>query len=284
MGRLFGVGALLCTLVVLLAPGAALAHVKPEYQAKGDTRVTEQTGWLLSAKGSLSWGVTETGSDSSGDSWSYDESSRANWDYGVAGESSGASGLIVDYPTLCRVSRSYPCPQPMGTGVGRGPSNLVFSINDTISDGNAPPQTVKCTGSAKSDGAGGVGVTATYLKDSDSYELTLSVVALPASLVGGAAGDPECPGPNVEGVGVLGVWAPPLLPPGGPLLTNWWSGGKVRIPARQFATSREIEIPVTLDPKNGAPQNCGLAQDSGEDCTAVGHWSGTVVLHRAPGN
>jgi hypothetical protein len=36
------------------------------------------------------------------------------------------------------------------------------------------------------------------------------------------------------------------------------------IPARKFATYSQIDIPISLSPKNGSPRNCGLKPVSRE--------------------
>jgi hypothetical protein len=275
-------GTLVFVALALLSTGLALARGKPKYFGKHHTRTTQSTGWLLSYSGSSSWDVTEHVTQSNGDAASYNESSAAQWHYDVPKENPQAAGFGITYPTLCRQLRNYPCPPPQADGPGPGPSTFDFKIDDSISDPFAPPQTVYCVGQHEANTSALVGISATYVKGDDSYKIKIGNYPLPPELLG--AVDPQCPGPNPDGVGVLDVWDPPLLPPGAPTLSDWWSAASVTIGARTFATYSQIDIPVSLSPRNGAPSNCGLKPVSGEmlKCKALGSWSGTLVLHRAP--
>jgi hypothetical protein len=142
--------------------------------------------------------------------------------------------------TLCRQLRNYPCPPPQEAGAGPGPSTFDFKIDDSISNPFAPPQTVSCVGQHDANTSASVGISATYVKGDDSYKIKIGNDPLPPELLG--AVDPQCPGPNPDGVGVLDVWDPPLLPPGAPSLSDWWSAASVTIGARTFATYSQIDL------------------------------------------
>lgn len=65
---------------------------------------------------------------------------------------------------------------------------------------------------------------------------------------------------------------------------NYGVGKSVLIPAGEFARYSEIEIPVSLLPANGPPEDCGMAASSSEHCDVTDSWSGIITLHREPGN
>ena len=266
----------------LVTPGMALAKHPRPYVGKHHTRVTHTGAWELSYMGSSTWKVQETATKTNGDRSTWDEGSTAQWHFGIPTENPQGAAFSVTYPTLCRKFRGLPCPSPQIAGVGPGPSMLVFNINDSNFTPNGPTQNVSCTGHHESHAAASVDVGATYIKATDSYKLNIGNGPLSAAV--GGAPDPQCPG-DINGVTVLNVWGPPALPPGGPSL-NWFSAASVTIPAQTFATYSQIDIPVSLLPRNEVPRNCGIPASSNGttvQCKAGGSWAGTLVLHRAAG-
>ncbi len=149
-------------------------------------------------EGSSAWAVVETAS-SNGDSSSFDESSHESWKFGVPKDSGGATGLIVDFPTLCRVTPSYPCPSPTVSLAGAGPSSINFNIDDVLTSPGSPSQEVNCAGKGEADAAGGGGVKVTFVKGDNSYRVEpLGGPAGSTALTQSAESDPDCPGTNTD--------------------------------------------------------------------------------------
>jgi hypothetical protein len=264
--------------LALVATGAAIAKRKPAYFGKHHTRVTHGTAWALSYMGSSTWNVQETVTNPQGQE-TWNEGSEEQWHFDVPNEQAQAATFSVAYPTTCLEFRGIRCPSRQGAGASKGPSTIGYHIHDTD-----PPGTVDCSGRRTSHAGGTAVVEATYIKDTDSYKLKIDNDPLVPGLAETGFSDPQCPGPNTNGVDVLEIWTPPDLPSGGPLLSDWWSAASVTIPAREFATYSAIDIPVSA--RHGVPKNCGIPAGSGGvtvTCSVHGSWSGTLVLHRIAG-